>query len=603
MTGSPKRPLRGRLAAAVLALATACGGGGGGPVMAASQTTLAQAVFIGSSLSDTHPDPGELLVLYFSGDVLLEAGAYLDDGDLVLDEGSVGVQAVPPTAVTTRAVVVTLGTGCTFTPGTTTVRLPAGQDLVLDGQGAALQASPERTIQVSDGDLPSIDSLTLDGVPAELNGEGPAGGLMCVPRSGFRVDVAWSDPTSPIVPGGVVVTCSAPVEHASTLLPPGSDLAPFLAGTPGAATASLVVPPELRFATGDQALAVSVPDASGNYAVPRLFAFTVREATDDLRPFEHGQLWFLDVSRDVETLGSTTFDGGSTISFPADNGPFPNGVPDFLEALTILGLRSPSPMASVSGGKDSNEVALDLLRGRILARLGELFTGTGVGFTFDPPGSFPAGQASVPYASHGFSAISLGGSSDVAALGVAQYDPWNRRQEDDRLHPSSTPSATFRLGVFPHTLTANGINLPGGYFRDTFDPILDHRGTPVGEASGDDDRLRRLLVGTAGDARQEQLDTALTRLARLLAVVLAHECGHSMGLVPDGPPPNGMFGGSPDFPGSTPGHLSLSSTSMFPPGAQEVMAPAMSFQAANHPATDFNPLLRAWLQEKALYGN
>jgi hypothetical protein len=567
---------------------------------------LTQAVFQGQTPADTVPDPGDRLILIFSGDVSLAAGAVMDAVDLTISTGaspgSVGAQSGPPLATTSRSIQITLGGGTSFVPNTSTLALTAAQDAIVNAAGGFVAPTAAVTIKNSDGDNPAISLFTLDAVPAELNGTGVAGGTLQVPTTGFTLDLSYSDPSSPIDTSTLVLTSTVNLLYNGGPLAAGTDIRPLLTGSVGATNASLLVPGNLVFPEGDQTLTAAISDITGNLSPVRTFTFTAKTLTNALRPLENGQLWYIDIARDIESLRSTTSDAGATINFPADNLPLPNGSSDFLESLLILGLRSPTPIGNVSGSKDSNQVTLELLQGRILAQTARLYPGMGVNFTFTRPGSFPAGAASMSYAGFGFSQISLGGSSDVAALGVAQFDPNNTRQEDDTLHPNSTPAAGFRLGVFPHTLTANGVNLFGSYFRNTFDPILDHRGLPVGEEPGDLARLQSLLVGGLGDTRQTQINTALSRFAGILAVTLAHECGHSMGLVQDGPPPLGLFGGSTSFPGSSAGHLNLASTSLFPLGAQEIMSPAISFQGANNPATGFNPLFVAYFKETLIYG-
>jgi hypothetical protein len=90
-------------------------------------------------------------------------------------------------------------------------------------------------------------------------------------------------------------------------------------------------------------------------------------------------------------------------------------------------------------------------------------------------------------------------------------------------------------------------------------------------------------------------------MAGLIAVTVAHETGHSMGLVQDGPMPNGLYGNDPNFPGSTKGHIECSAQ-LFPSASQEVMAPAISFEATASPFTGFNQLELSYLRERVFYG-
>ena len=109
------------------------------------------------------------------------------------------------------------------------------------------------------------------------------------------------------------------------------------------------------------------------------------------------------------------------------------------------------------------------------------------------------------------------------------------------------------------------------------------------------------------DARSAQIDTAIANLGRAVAVVTAHECGHSMGLVVNGAMPVGLYGGDavnfPLSPGQPPSNASnhIENQSLFPSGSQNVMSPAIDFASALSPNTGFNTLNRAYLREQALY--
>lgn len=606
-----KKPLPRALIACFLGtlvgLGSCGGGGGGGGGSSTSSVHLTKAVFQGSSVSDTDPSPGETLLLYFDGDITLVSGAILDDNDVQLS-GSLGQITSAPTMVDARTIQVTLGSGVNFTVGSSTLDLASGQDVLQDGNGLLLAPDNGVTITNSDGDRPSIDSMTLNDIPSLLNGEGAAGGTLQVPPSGFSLDLTYSDPSSAIDTSSLVITSSVAVTASGNNKAAGTNLISFFSGSPGSGSASLSVPSSLVFPTGSQTLTVTIADATGNFSSPRSFNLTVHDLTDALRPFETSQnsqqLWFIETARDLDSLGSSTTNGGTTIDLSASTGA--NGTSDFVEELRVLGILTTDALAipNVSGSKNSNEVSLDLLKTQILEQLAVLYQGVSISFTFTDPGGFPSGSASVLYANATHSRISLTGRSLSGVLGLAFFDPNNAHQEDDTLHPGSTPPSTQRLGVFLRTLTSSAINVSGSTFRLTFDSFIDHRGTPIGEDSGDKTRLQNLLAKTTGDSRQSAMDLAYRRLGRFLAVVLAHECGHSMGLVQDGAQPTGLYGGdSVNFPGSSTGHISLASSGLFGASAQEVMEPSLSFTKSLDSGTAFNDLLKAYLKETCLYGN
>jgi hypothetical protein len=254
------------------------------------------------------------------------------------------------------------------------------------------------------------------------------------------------------------------------------------------------------------------------------------------------------------------------------------------------------------------------LKKSLLDDLATLYAGVDIDFTFDSPGPFPAGFTAVAYSSLGFSQICIAGSANgvdtSGILGTAQYNPNNTLQEDDCL--TDFGATGIRLGVFPHASFWLGVQTgPASDFRQTLDPFRPNAGgTPIGDQAGDAARLLEVLAGTntGGDPRIDEMEAAIRKTARLLAVVTAHECGHSMGLVANGPMPVGLHGNDPvNFPlpsgqpdSNADGHIQ--NDSLFTvPGSQNVMSPAINFHLSQSPATAFNTLNFAYLREEAIY--
>ena len=160
--------------------------------------------------------------------------------------------------------------------------------------------------------------------------------------------------------------------------------------------------------------------------------------------------------------------------------------------------------------------------------------------------------------------------------------------------------AKTRLGIFLHTIVNAGLGPPGAsQFRLTFGPFAPGLGgTAIGADPADGNRL----TGSNTDARAGDIDTAIADFARFCAVVTAHECAHSMGLVQNGAMPAGLYGDdATNFPGSSDGHIR--NLTLFPAGATNVMSPSLSYTTAIHPATAFNRLNLAYLREQVTYGN
>jgi len=179
-------------------------------------------------------------------------------------------------------------------------------------------------------------------------------------------------------------------------------------------------------------------------------------------------------------------------------------------------------------------------------------------------------------------------------IGIAIFDPSNSTQNDNSL----LDFGGQRLGVFLHTIADSGMGQgAASNFRMTFDPFApDPGGIPIGDDPQDGGRLN----GLVSDSRTIDINTALRDLARFLATVTAHECGHSVGLVENGPMPTGLYGDdSVNFPGSANGHIR--NASQFPSGSVNLMSPSLSYETAISPSSAFNTLNLAYLREQIFY--
>ncbi len=584
-----------------LAACAACGGGGGGGSGDSTPPVVIAAAFVGASST---PAPGDALVLSFDEDVTAQAGAAVTDATFALSSGdTLGTGTAVDAQPDSRSVRLVLGSGASFSPGTSTIAFAATNTVVRDVAGNLGSAGSPVVIGDSDGAAPTIASITVAAIDAALNGDGPAGGVLQVPQNGFPIDLAFADTASSGAALGVDaartrITASVAVTAGGATRTAGTDLAPFLTlASHSSTSARFLVPPTVALPQAPLVWSVVVFDLGGLASSPRSFACSARIATDALRPFETTanaqQVWFLDTSRDVESFTTTTIAGGARINIVAGA----SGRSDWLDVLHVMGLQTTTPQSN--GTTDSNALALTQLQDAILAELADFCSGCNIAFRFtQPSGSFGA-TASFLYASFGYSQICLGGSagSSEGILGVAQFDPNNTRQNNNCLLESGVSP---RLGVFLHTIADDGFRSAStSAFRllfNQFAPALG--GSPIGTVTDD---LQRLL-GSVNDLRAVRMRAAIADIARYVAVVTAHECGHSMGLVQNGSMPTGLYGNDPvNFPGSTDGHIR--NTSLFPTGGINIMAPSLSYALATDPATAFNSLNLAYLREQVLYGN
>lgn len=589
------------LAAAALGLAlAACHGNrsSGAPPNAAP--TLVGAACVSNTGT---PGPGDQLILTFSEPIALAAGAVLDDADVTLGAGdSLGTVAAAPTLVGANALFVLLGPGAQITPGTSTItmRNPAngtGNDAVLDATSQFALAGDAVTIGLSDGAPPTVTDVTIAAIQPALNGRGTAGGTLQTPSGGFTIVVTHQDNV------GVDATKTRLTVSRSVAVPGGSvaagaDLAPFLTRQTATATETrFLVPAGVRFVDGATTIEAIAIDGSGLGSTPGAFPLTVRAFNDARQPFETRvnaeQTWFLDFRRDIESFTALAAGGAADVQVQ----PGPNGRSDFEDILLVLGLLAPTPLPNVVGVQDSNQIVVQRFQQELLTRLAAFYDGAKVAFTTTVPTTPFGGAASIDYNSFGHSRMAIAGSADAAGvLGRAIFDPNNATQNDD----SRADFFGTRLGVFLHTIVDFGLGQsPLSSFRQTYDaftPVFG--GTPIGGTAADAGRL----AGTTTDARRTAIDVAIRDFARFCATVVAHECGHSMGLVQDGAMPLGLYGGDDvNFPGSSTGHIR--NTALFPAGSTNVMSPSLSYDTAISSNTAFNRLNLAYLREQVTYGN
>lgn len=588
-----QKPARDLAAASVLAcLLSACGGGGGGSGGLVFVPSLLQAALV----QGTGSGSDALLLLY--SDAVELTGASLQ-GDLDVAGGSLGALDGVLTRPDARTVRIELGPGASITPEVTRIGVTVDNDAVrAAGGGPAIDAEADPvTITLADLDPPTATVLTFEGIDDELSGTGPADGVLQVPPTGFVIDIEWTDATSGIASGEAILISNRDVQTSSGTLRAGVDLTRVLPRpTIRGDAVRFEVPSSVVFPSGDTALTTLHADASGQPGIPRTFRFRTVTVDDAIRPTERTQVWFLSFDRDVEGF---TFDGsGFEPTVRIDAGA--NGTPDAFDALSVVGLWSGNPLTGLPGSIDSNTWVREAFEARMLAELDDLFTDVDAQFTFVSPGTYPASSPFQPYGSFPFSQICIAGAAaevPTGTLGAAYFDA-NNQTQNDNCRPTSTGE---RLGVFLHTLVLFGVRSgPASLFRQTYDAFTPgFGGTPIGEASGDRERL----VGQLNDGRTAAIDRAIGRMARTASVITAHECGHSMGLVANGAMPAGLYGGDPvNFPTSgASASLHIENRSLFPSDAQNVMSPAIAFEKALSPETAFNSLNRAYLREKALY--
>ncbi len=272
----------------------------------------------------------------------------------------------------------------------------------------------------------------------------------------------------------------------------------------------------------------------------------IAELLPELDPFAVEEKWLLLYHRDQWSLEINFSDGGL---LRVDGSPEPNGLPDFKEALLGIGLASEdqAPGAEAleeDGALGVSEIFQRRLMRATLERIRLLFQQSPEG-THDldsvPINFFLEGDEGAPdprsFIEDGsFSMIGIGGGDPQGRnIGRASID-WNNQNQEDNASP-------LNRGIFTTTLIALFMDHPtAANILAPFAPSLG--GEPLGSLPVDVLIFSGAPTEDAVMAQRAQLlELGIDLLSRGLAALISHEISHSLGLVPYGPPPQGLFAG------------------------------------------------------------
>jgi hypothetical protein len=407
--------------------------------------------------------------------------------------------------------------------------------------------------------LPPAVTATFNGIPVARQ-QGlvlPSHGFTTSDANGQQVDMA-----------------SIAIELAGPGTSPGTDQ--LLAGaTIELGRVRAPVPASAALAPGDWTLVVRARDLSGNVGATAAIPFAVAAADADLLPFERTQLVWVRTDLDRDSRGEADFD----------------------DDLVRLGLRVDGDPAG------SNAFVRSVVLGGILARANLLY-GRGrrgepldadsvpLRFTTRQPISLPHMQIALGGLDPEANSSRRYGDASSGVLGRAYFDYRNGDVAERNI--ASSPG----LGVFPGEMwlyqTKVHIDVWPSFqtlFAQRFRPLCpDMGGVPAGNHPLDAQVLRTDFDYANADgnqrARWNAVMNAADDWASVIGIILAHEVGHSVGLVASGPAPRGLFGDS-----------SLHNTFA---GAAEVMAPAVGYEAMVTLDYAFRDIDLAYLRQRVL---
>jgi len=418
-----------------------------------------------------------------------------------------------------------------------------------------------RTSSLEDGVEPTVRASVNEIPEARRSG-------LVLPPSGWTVNVDVSDAQGQFVDLGTVelVLGGGPSPDREVLLA-SAEL--------DYDTLRLHVPASQELAPGVWSLTVTVQDLSGNVGRSDVIPFEVDDRTGAAMPFERTQVVWVRTDLD------------------RDN----NGRGDFLDDMLRLGL------AAEGDPSGANAWLEEVLLQGILAQTSKLYRRGARGEPLGPESVQVRFTSYAPIALQHMQ-MALGGldpegdrtrgfgDESTGVLGRAFYD--YRNETVDERNTTSSPGT----GVFPGEMylfqTRTHQQLYPSFvtaFASRFLPLCaDMGGTPAGAHPLDAAVLQPSFdyeaAGTAERARWNVVMAAMDDWATVIGVILAHEVGHSVGLVAPGDMPLGLFGDA-----------TLHNTYA---GAAEVMAGSVSYEAMTSLDYRFRDVDLAYLRQRIL---
>ncbi|MBM4387955.1 MAG: hypothetical protein FJ088_09485, partial [Deltaproteobacteria bacterium] len=376
--------------------------------------------------------------------------------------------------------------------------------------------------------------ITVNKIPEEMNCSGKYvdnNGVeqtcrLLLPLSGFSVDVITADKNPDW--SALEISFDAPLGDSYAAF----DDVSFLFDE-GEGRFTFFVDGEFAFGESEKVTVIAK-----NSGFVREFGFSTGHFVPENDPFPQTDEWLVVFSRDVEEINVWKEGDGYKIVTESTA----NGIPDFYEVLLIIGL--------FEQGSEYEETIKERFMENFKSELREMFylnadgsqnsESVDIRILFEGEEGSPAPE---DYDSGKFSMIAVGSDAPPGTkyFGMAQIDWHNQKKNND---------AKKGYGVFVTNMVRTVAEHPAGAL--VFGEINSLDGTPFGGYHEDGVFIENLLDDPSG-YEVELTDKGLLRyeIYKLLmkyvtlgiAAVCVHEMGHSLGLVPPGAPPDGLFAG------------------------------------------------------------
>lgn len=468
----------------------------------------------------------------------------------------------------------TLGGGdriATFVPSSAFAPLTYYRTRIVGGSSGARRQSgnwfaADRTARFRTGSSADAQPPT---VTATVNGIATSrqAGLV-VPPSGFSIDVTLNDASQWVDMGSIEIL----LEGDSS----GPSAAALLAVADlGYGTARVLVPTSAALPVGSWNLTVRARDLTGNLGTSSTLAFTVATPDGALLPFERTQIVWVRTDLDRDGNGRNDFDDDMLRLGFATNGD-PAGTNAYVRDLVLDGILA---QANQLYGRGPRGEPVD--QGSVGVRFARREPRGLVHMQMALGGLDPEGDRTRSY-----------GAESTGVLGRAYYDYRNGNPAER--NTANSPG----LGVFPAEMWLYQTRIHQQVwpsfqtvFAQRFRPLCpDMGGVPAGMHALDAAVLTPTFDYATGSAPQrarwQVVMDAAEDWALVIGIILAHEVGHSVGLVAPGAAPSGLFGDS-----------SLHDTYA---GAAEVMAPSVGYEAMTSLDYQFRDIDLAYLRQRLL---
>lgn len=439
--------------------------------------------------------------------------------------------------------------------------LPGPSDLLGDSLAERDGAGPDgMPVEVADsgdddvvqapdlwsGDGPPMMTLTINEVPANLNGSQPYlrhgeshDFLLHVNAENFTLDVLLDRRGGPGWRETLSVTCDKAVT-----LPDGRERPPLTELRDAFDVWRIHFQDNTGLQRGTVVSCTGSIQGPGGASESEV-TFVAAELPAALDPFPSTDTWLVLTELDRFDMAIVEGeDGRPTLeSTYSEEG---NGVPDLDEPFVAVGLWSLDVPEAAARIRSQLLEQIRLISYKIfeLTEAGERH-GDSVPIQLVFEGDLGAPTHAEYSAAGPFSMIALGGDGtaeqqEARLVGRAALDPHNQL---------SNNNAIYGRGVFITNLVRLVLEQP--IIDLLLADIAPGRGSPFGTHPADAEMLAEAFDPALGSAaaveRYDLLNLLLDALARAVSSILCHEIGHSLGLVPAGAPPQGLFAGMDDL--------------------------------------------------------